>query len=728
MIDKFTRPSIARAAILPVAGVMVMIAGLAVTALASHNRASRAASLLEKAVLTARTTAPNAGAAVWRFDTQSGKRILQSLALDPDFGSGIIVDDKGEIFASSQDEARATDAISPAAVATLLGIPDPKSLKIDRLQEFVRDNAVISVIPLFLEDKGGPGIGYMALSFSRQRGKAAAMQEVIAIGAGGAVALLAVCSLLAWLLSRVTHPIRDLTHAMDLLSRGELDTPIPALDRRDEVGAMARALVVFKENSRERERLEFLTGSLERTTEDLRRESEKVAHLARHDAMTGLNNRASFTEQLSQAFAAAMRDGTPFAVMCLDIDRFKDVNDALGHGCGDLLLQAIAGRLAGVVREGDVVGRLGGDEFAVLAMNAADPKTISVLARRINQTLNEIYVLAGNRVHTSASIGISIFAATLNSPDEMMTQADLALYRSKQSGRNSFSFHSLELDAEARERAAISGDLHAALERNELELHYQPQVDIASGRITGLEALLRWNHPERGMILPAVFIPIAEVTGMILPLGRWALDEACRQFQRWNRAGLTLPLLAINFSAAQFKASPNLDDELEQIFASYGIDPGKIELELTESALMEATETSSRMIERLRSLGVGIAIDDFGTGYSSLAYLRSYRVSRLKIAQDFVRDIATHSGDAAIVRATIGLARELGIDVVAEGVETAAALRLIEAAGCRCVQGYYFSRPVPADMAGELLRRVVLGPQADVVAAPPLAPAGIRVA
>ena len=609
-----------------------------------------------------------------------------------------------------------------------LGIQEPRHLKIDRLQEFVGDDAVISVVPLFLEEKGGPSIGYMALSFSRQRANVAAMREAIAIGAGGAVALLGLCSLLAWLLSRVTHPIRDITQAMARLSLGELDTPIPALDRRDEVGAMARALVVFKENSRERERLEFLTGSLERTTEELRRESEKAAHLARHDAMTGLSNRGNFTEQLSRVFAAAVRDGVPFAVMCLDIDRFKDVNDALGHDCGDLLLQAVAGRLAGVVREGDVIGRLGGDEFAVLAMNATDPKTISGLARRINQTLNEMYELAGNRVHASVSIGISIFAATLTSPDEMMTQADLALYRSKHGGRNSFSFHSRELDTEARERAAISSDLHAALDRNELELHYQPQVEIASGRITGLEALLRWNHPERGAISPAVFIPIAEVTGMIVPLGRWVLEEACRQFQRWKRERLTLPLLAINFSAAQFKASPNLDDELEQVFACYGIDPGRIELELTEFALMEATEGSSRMIERLRSLGVGIAIDDFGTGYSSLAYLRSYRVSRLKIAQDFVRDIATHAGDAAIVRATIGLARELGIDVVAEGVETAAALRLVEAAGCRCVQGYYFSRPVPADVAGELLRRGVLRPQADVVAAPPLVPSGVRVA
>jgi EAL domain-containing protein (putative c-di-GMP-specific phosphodiesterase class I) len=253
-------------------------------------------------------------------------------------------------------------------------------------------------------------------------------------------------------------------------------------------------------------------------------------------------------------------------------------------------------------------------------------------------------------------------------------------------------------------------------------------VEIPSGRITGLEALLRWNHPTRGMILPGVFIPVAEATGVILPLGRWVLEAACRQFQRWNREGLTLPLLAINFSAAQFKGSPNLEGELQQMFSQYGIDPRRMELELTESALMVASETNSLTIERVRALGVAIAIGDFGTGYTSLAYLRSYRVSRLKIAREFVRDIATNAGDAAIVRATIGLARELGIDVVAEGVETAGALSLLEAAGCRCAQGYFFSRPVPANAAGDLLRRGVLRPHIEVDGVAPPALAEVRAA
>ena len=526
-----------------------------------------------------------------------------------------------------------------------------------------------------------------AVTIRRHAGK------IFAIVAGGLLALLTVSVLLGWILSRVTRPIREMTVAMGRLSAGEFDTAIPALDRRDEIGAMARALAVFKENSIERQRLEFLTKSLQQTTEDLQRETEKVAHLAHHDTMTELANRASFMKQLNQSFAAAQRSGLPFAVMSLDLDHFKDVNDTLGHPKGDLLLQSTAKRLKSVVRKSDVIGRLGGDEFAVLVKDASDLRAISVLARRINRTLAKPYSIDGNRLHVSASIGISVFGPAVTSPDEMMIQADLALYQAKQIGRNGFCFHSSDLDTQVRERMTIAGELHLALERNELELYYQPQVEILSGRISGLEALVRWNHPTRGLLMPAEFLPIAEVTGVIVQLGYWVLEESCRQLQQWSRAGVAPPLLAINFSAAQFKASPNLDREFMQIFKRYGVDPSAMELEVTEHTLMEATEAHGLIIERIRALGVGIAIDDFGTGYSSLASLRAFPFSRLKIAQQFVREIATNPGDAAIVRATIGLARELGIGVVAEGVETADALRMLEAAGCRCAQGYYFSPP-----------------------------------
>jgi diguanylate cyclase (GGDEF)-like protein len=724
MIAKLTRPSIARAAILPVACVLAAIAGLAVVVLAGHNRANRTASLLEKVTLTARVIAPIAAAAVWRFDTQSGARILQSLAFDPDFGSGIIVDDKGQVFASFQDGETSLEAVTPKAVAALLGAADPNSLKVTQPHEFVRDNEVMKVLPLFAYEDGTRNIGYLALSFSRGRDSAAARGEIFAIVVGGLLALLTVSVLLGWILSRVTRPIREMTVAMGRLSAGEFDTAIPALDRRDEIGAMARALAVFKENSIERQRLEFLTKSLQQTTEDLQRETEKVAHLAHHDTMTGLANRASFMKQLNQSFAAALRTGLPFAVMSLDLDHFKDVNDTLGHPKGDLLLQSTAKRLKSVVRKSEVIGRLGGDEFAILVKDASDLGAISVLAQRINRTLAKPYAIGGNQLYVSASIGISVFGPTVTSSDEMMIQADLALYQAKQVGRKGFCFHSSDLDTQVRERMTIAGELHLALERNELELYYQPQVEILSGRISGLEALVRWNHPTRGLLMPAQFLPIAEVTGMIVPLGNWVLEESCRQLQQWSRAGVAPPLLAINFAVAQLKASPNLDREIMQVLNRYGVAPSAVELEVTEHTLMEATEAHSLIIERIRALGVGIAIDDFGTGYSSLASLRAFPFSRLKIAQQFVCEIATNPGDAAIVRATIGLARELGIGVVAEGVETVDALRMLEAAGCRCAQGYYFSPPVPAGAAEELLRHGILLPQSDidVVAAPASAP------
>jgi predicted signal transduction protein with EAL and GGDEF domain len=378
-----------------------------------------------------------------------------------------------------------------------------------------------------------------------------------------------------------------------------------------------------------------------------------------------------------------------------------------------LLLQTVARRLQGILRHSDTIGRLGGDEFAILVMEAVDAADVAMLSQRINEELAEPYAIHGNQVHVSASIGISIFEPTIASPDQMMIQADLALYRTKEEGRNGFCFHSADLDRLVHERVAITGELHVALQKNELELYYQPQVEILSGRIVGLEALVRWNHPTRGLLTPGVFVPVAETTGMIVPLGRWILEECCRQIQSWAREGVVPPLVAINFSAAQFKASPNLDRELGQLFARHGIDPHTVELELTEQTLMEATEAHSVTVDRIRALGVGIAIDDFGTGYSSLGYLRSYQVNRLKIAQQFMPELATNPADAAIVRATIGLARELGIDVLAEGVETADQLRLLEGAGCRYVQGYYFSRPVAADAAARLLRRGVVLPDDD---------------
>ncbi|MBB5047563.1 diguanylate cyclase (GGDEF)-like protein [Rhodopseudomonas rhenobacensis] len=468
-------------------------------------------------------------------------------------------------------------------------------------------------------------------------------------------------------------------------------------------------------------RLEFLTTSLRGATAELQRESAKVTKLASLDAMTGLANRASFLGQLSASFADARRDDGRFAVICLDLDHFKDVNDTLGHPIGDRLLQIAARRLSGMLKATDLIARLGGDEFAVLLAGVADRDTVAAIAGRLIEGLGERYDLDGNEAHISASLGISVYGPDTASAEAMMIEADLALYRAKSEGRNGYVFHCAELDRAVRERVRVNDELQAALRNGELTLHYQPQVEVPSGRINGLEALVRWNHPRRGLLYPGAFIPIAETTGAIVGIGRFVLEEACRQIKRWQAEGIDPPRVAVNISAAQFKGAAPLDQQLRETLARYDVDPALIEIELTEFALLESTKANSDTIRRVRELGISVAIDDFGTGYSSLEYLRTYRVNRLKIPQQFMTEVAIESGDAAIVRAALVLARELGMDAIAEGVETPEQLAFLLSAGCRNVQGYYFSRPVAVEALRPLL-------DDGVIHRAPAAPETVRLA
>ncbi|HUD89009.1 MAG TPA: GGDEF domain-containing phosphodiesterase, partial [Xanthobacteraceae bacterium] len=326
------------------------------------------------------------------------------------------------------------------------------------------------------------------------------------------------------------------------------------------------------------------------------------------------------------------------------------------------------------------------------------------LAGKIGRLVAEPYLVEGNEVHISASIGVSRYTPGVAGPEAMMIQADLALYRAKEDGRNCFRFHSSDLDREVQERVIIADELRGALDRGELELHYQPQVELRSGRIAGLEALLRWNHPMRGPIPPAVFIPIAERTGQIQLLGEWVLDAACRQLRSWLNEGIAPALVGVNFSALHFKSSIDLDREVAASLDKWAIAPGMIEIELTESVLMDITQQHNDQFERLRRLGVRIAIDDFGTGYSSLSYLANYPINRVKIAQELVFGVDTDSRSASVVRAAVRLAHELGIEVIAEGVETEGQVVFLLSAGCEHAQGYYFSRPVDVERATALLR------------------------
>jgi predicted signal transduction protein with EAL and GGDEF domain len=356
------------------------------------------------------------------------------------------------------------------------------------------------------------------------------------------------------------------------------------------------------------------------------------------------------------------------------------------------------------------VARFGGDEFAILQSDADDLAAAGTLAAKIGKIVAEPYSIEGKEVHISASIGISRYTPDVAMPDAMMIQADLALYRAKADGRNCVRFHSAELDREVTERVIITDELRGAVKRNEFELYYQPQVEIRSGRITGMEALLRWNHPARGQIPPSVFIPIAERSGEIQPLGQWVLDAACRQLQLWQNEGIAPETVGVNFSALQFKVSADVDRDVAASLDKWGIAPGKIEIELTESVLMEITQQHSDRFERLHRRGVRIAIDDFGTGYSSLNYLANYPINRIKIAQELVFGVDTDSRSATVVRAAIRLAHELDIEIIAEGVETAGQEQFLLSSGCELGQGYYFSRPVNAERATELLRAGRIGP------------------
>lgn len=433
--------------------------------------------------------------------------------------------------------------------------------------------------------------------------------------------------------------------------------------------------------------------------------NRKVLQLAQTDTLTTLANRRAFMKRLKLAFSASQRSAPPFAVLYLDIDEFKDVNDTLGHAMGDKLLKAVVERLKLVVREEDLVARFGGDEFAILTYNVTDPTEAGTLAARVGASLAEPFMIDGHKISVTSSTGIALFSREIAGPEAIMVQADLALYGAKDEGRNCYRFHSQDLDQQVHERVRVADELRVAVEEGGLELFYQPQVELSTGRITGLEALIRWNHETRGLLSPLSFIPIAERTGAILPLGKWIFDEACRQLSVWKAEGIAPPILAVNISGVQLKNAAELEQDVEASLAKWNVDPGEIELELTETVLMEATQRHNDTLENFRQLGTKIAIDDFGTGYSSLKYLTTYPVNRLKLAQEFVFRVTVDYRNAAVVRASIQLAHELGLDVIAEGVETEAQMRFLIGAGCEQGQGYYFSRPVSAKKVAELLRK-----------------------
>jgi diguanylate cyclase (GGDEF)-like protein len=434
------------------------------------------------------------------------------------------------------------------------------------------------------------------------------------------------------------------------------------------------------------------------THEDIteRRKTEaKISHMALHDALTNLPNRLFFHEQIENRLAHLSRDQN-FAVLCLDLDRFKTVNDSLGHPYGDKLLRQVAERMSGCLREGDSIARMGGDEFAIVQGSIKQPHDAIMLAARLCEIVNAPFDLDGHHVAVGVSIGIAIAPTDATDADQLLKNADMALYRAKADGRGTYRFFEPEMDALMRARRVLELDLRKALVNGEFELYYQPLVNIKQEEISGFEALIRWNHPERGLVAPLDFIPLAEETALIIPIGEWVLRQACAEAMKWPDH-ITI---AVNLSPAQFKVR-NLSQMVVSALAQSGLAAERLELEITESALLEDSDATLEILHRLRGLGVRISMDDFGTGYSSLSYLRSFPFDKIKIDRSFVHDLASNADSKAIIRAVTGLGTSLGITTTGEGVETQEELEYLKREGCTEAQGYFFSKPKPA---GEVLK------------------------
>jgi diguanylate cyclase (GGDEF)-like protein len=433
----------------------------------------------------------------------------------------------------------------------------------------------------------------------------------------------------------------------------------------------------------------------ERAERELRKSEDQLRFLAYHDALTDLPNRALLLDRLAQALAGAHRNKGRFAVLYIDLDRFKNINDSLGHSAGDIVLQQVAERMRGCARENDTVARLGGDEFVVVLSTVRDGTDAAVAADRIQRAMEEEFQVQGIRMSISCSIGIGVFPEDGEDGESLLKNADIALYSAKERGRSRWQFFTREMNGRAQERLKLEDNVRQALGKNELFLEYQPQLDLSTGKIVGAEALLRWWHPEYGTVPPSTFLPVAENVGVIIPIGEWVLRTACAQAKQWQQDGLGPLVMAVNVSAGQFRHEP-LAEAIQRALDDSGLAPKYLELELTEGILLSNEEAMKPLLQQLTSMGLGLAIDNFGKGYCSLNYLRRFPFSKLKIDQSFVRAVSHDARDAALTAAIIRMGKALQMRVIAECVENEEQAEVLRSLGCDLVQGYHFCRPLEA--------------------------------
>ena len=494
-----------------------------------------------------------------------------------------------------------------------------------------------------------------------------------------------------------------LTRARDTKSPQSLE--ITLMLRGRPVSMVATYVPMFDERKEIRQILGLLHDITKR-----RQTEERLSFMAQYDALTGLPNRYLLLDRLDAAMQRAKRNNKLLGVMLMDIDRFKQINDTRGHATGDILLQQVAERLAGALRATDTIARLGGDEFTVLVENASTVDEITTIAEKIKNTFAQPFETESGEVYTTTSVGITVYPFDDTNRDELLKNADVAMYHAKQE-RNAWQLYRQDMNATAADRLNMEVELRHAQTRKEFDLAFQPQVDVKSGRIVGMEALIRWNNRELGRVSPSDFIPLAEDSGLIVPVGEWILRTACKQCRAWTDAGLPITPVSVNLSATQFRRG-NLLELVRGILAEQDLDPRWLALEITESGIMKHPEETIRVLSGLRDVGIAIAVDDFGTGYSSLSYLKRFPVNKIKVDQSFVRDIGIDPNDAAIVSAVVAMSKQLGLKTIAEGVETAEQLAFLAQLECDEYQGYYFSKPVSAQDVVTMIHGQIRPPKA----------------
>jgi len=447
-----------------------------------------------------------------------------------------------------------------------------------------------------------------------------------------------------------------------------------------------------------------------RDISERKRLDAQIVYAAQHDELTGLANRPMFTTAVDRAIAHALRIGKKFSILYLDLDHFKDVNDTRGHLAGDRLLRLVAERLQADVRLIDDVARFGGDEFAILLADQREPEEIAALANRLIRSISKVFLIDGNEVYVGASIGVAIYGEDARDAETLLCHADIALYRAKAEGRGTYCFFSDAMNEDVRARVALTDELRSAISAGELFLVYQPQVMAKDGRIIGVEALVRWRHPRRGILMPGSFLPLAESVGLMGALGQWVLREACRQGRQWIDAGIEPGTIGVNLSSAQFKAPLELEKMIFTVLTETRLPPHVLELEITENTLIGFSSEHGKMMERLRRAGIKFSLDDFGTGYSSLNHLRRFAIDRIKIAQEFISEMGTSSEAASIVKLILEFSRVFGNEAIAEGVETIEQLKLLQDLDCREVQGFYFAPPMSVEAIVPVLSNGTIKP------------------